>query len=324
MTQVRKKIAVLMFLSLLCLLIAPFLGVKNLSFQEIMSNNQYMYVFLNYRIPRVLLGFVVGAVLSSAGLIFQSIFSNPLATPYTLGIASASSLGAVIAIYFNFSFSFGLIDGIMFTAILFALASIAFLYMLTQKQKIYETNKILLLGVAVNFLCSSLILFFQFRIDYLNSFKILHWMIGSMQNISYDILIVITVISIFGMAFIFYMRKELDLLSLGEEFALSKGVNVPYVRWLLIAVGSVLVGICVAFFGPISFIGLIVPNIARMLVGAMHKHLIWCVILIGGIIVVVSDCVSRTVFRPVEIPLGVVTAFIGAAFFFYMLSRKEL
>lgn len=324
MSQVRRRIFLLILLSIVCILLAPFFGVKNLSIQQITHNSQYLYVFLHYRIPRVLLGFVVGAVLSSAGLIFQSIFSNPLATPYTLGIASASSLGAVIAIYFKFNFSFGLIDSVMLTAILFALGSIIILYLISQKQKIYETNKILLLGVAVNFLCSSLILFFQFRIDYLNSFKILHWMIGSMQNISYDILIVIMVISVFGITFIFHMRKELDLLSLGEEFALSKGVNVPYVRWLLISVGSVLVGICVAFFGPISFIGLIVPNIARMMLGALHKHLIWGVILLGGIIVVIADGLSRTMFRPVEIPLGVLTAFIGAGFFFFMLTKKEL
>ncbi|OGI08248.1 MAG: hypothetical protein A2Y40_08230, partial [Candidatus Margulisbacteria bacterium GWF2_35_9] len=310
-------------IALVSVLLTPFLGVKNLSIEQIINNPQYMYVFLHYRIPRVLLGFVVGAVLSSAGLIFQSIFSNPLATPYTLGIASAASLGAVVAIYFKFTYSFGLIDPTMLTAILFSLVSIVMLYLISQKQKIYETNKILLLGVAMNFLCSSLILFFQFKIDYLNSFKILHWLIGSMQNISYDILIVITVISIFGISFIFRMRKELDLLSLGEEFALSKGVNVGYVRWLLIVVGSVLVGVCVAFFGPISFIGLIVPNIARMLIGAMHKHLIWGVMLLGGIIVVISDCLSRTMFRPVEIPLGVVTAFIGAIFFFYMLTKKD-
>lgn len=309
-------------LCLLALIILPFLGGRVLTPELIRNHQDLAYIFWFFRVPRVLISAIIGAILGLGGMTFQSVFANVLATPYTLGVSSAAACGALLSFALGWRFQVGVFDQVAVFAIGSALLSVLIIYGLARRLKFFETYKILLLGVAVNFFFTSLILYLQFQLDYLNSYKFLHWLIGSIQNISYELVWILASVLVAGVAYVFFMRRELDLLGIGEVFARSKGVNVGYVRWSLVLIASVMVGLVVSFFGPIAFVGMMVPNIARLLSGASHQRVIWSTVFIGSLIVMISDLLSRTLFSPVEIPLGIFTSLIGAVFFILLVLRR--
>lgn len=309
------KNIILVVVTILIVLFAPFFGERYIDMFNFLSQPDSVYILFQYRIPRIMLAFLAGAGLSLSGMIFQSLFCNVLATPYTLGISTAASLGALLAMSLGITFNIWIFDQTVVFAIVFALLSLWFIYLVSRKYAEGRMSDVLLVGVALNFFFSSLIMLVQFRLDYLNAFKFMHWLFGSIRNVSYDVVVFeLTVIAV-GIILVYWLRKELDLLSLGEEFAHSRGVNVFYVRWFLIVIGSVLIGSIVAFFGPIAFIGLIVPNIARSIFGAVHKKLIFSTVLMGGSLLVVADVFSRALFAPVELPVGIFSSVLGAVFF---------
>lgn len=320
----KLKVSLLVLLTFFIVVLAPFFGERHISFSSFLFENDSLYIVLQYRIPRIMLAFLAGAGLSLTGLVFQSLFCNVLATPYTLGVSTAASLGALLAISLGISFNVWIFNQTVVFAILFAVASLLLIYIVSRKYANGRMSDILLVGVALNFLFSSLIMLLQFRLDYLNAFKFMHWMFGSIRNISFDVVFFQLVILFMGVVITYLLHKELDLLSLGEEFAHSRGVNVPYVRWLLIVTASVVIGSIVAFFGPIAFIGLIVPNIARLIFGAVHKRLIFVVLMLGGNLLVVADVLSRSLFSPVELPVGIFSSVLGAiAFCFLVINRQH-
>ena len=317
------KNLILIIITVLILLLAPFFGERYIHIFSFLSEPDSAYILFQYRIPRIMLAFLAGSGLALSGMIFQSIFCNVLATPYTLGISTAASLGALLAMSLGITFNIWIFDQTVVFAVVFSLLSLWFIYLVSRKYAEGRMSDVLLVGVALNFFFSSLIMLLQFRLDYLNAFKFMHWLFGSIQNVSYEVVVFELTIVIVGIILVFLLRKELDLLSLGEEFAHSRGVNVLYVRWLLIIIGSVLIGSIVAFFGPIAFIGLIVPNIARSIFGAVHKRLIFSSVLMGGILLVVADVLSRALFAPIELPVGIFSSVIGALFFCVLVMRSR-
>ena len=325
MSMKRSSSILIMFtiISAIIIIFGPFIGISWLTPEQVLMNKESQYIFFQYRIPRLINSYVAGSILALCGLIYQSVFANPLATPFTLGIASAASFGAILTMILKLHFQIGIFDAAAIGALIMALLSIAVIFSVSKLLKIIESYKILLLGVAMNFLFTSLILFCQFKIDYVNVFKILQWLVGSISRTNYEIFLSLLAVLIFCGAFIFFMRKEMDLLSLGEEFARTKGVNVDYIRWLALFVSSIMIAFVVASFGPIAFIGLIVPNVVRMLLGAKHINILWGSILIGGVLLSFSDILSRTIYAPVELPVGIVTSFIGSIFFIFLLLRKQ-
>ncbi|MDD5456972.1 MAG: iron ABC transporter permease [Candidatus Margulisbacteria bacterium] len=322
MSKNSKIVIILGIISLILLLFYPLCGLHFLGFKDIIHNPEAAFIFFNYRLPRVLISFVTGAMLAISGLAFQSIFANILATPYTLGISSAASLGAILALFLGAEWSFHFLDASILLAIVATFIAIMCLYIFSRVNSIQNRDRILLLGVALNFLCSSLIIFLQMQMDYLNTFKVMHWLIGSIQNISYEVLIVLSIVAIICMALIYKKNRELDLMSLGEEFAQSKGVEVQKTRWFLIVVTSVMIGTVIAFLGPIAFVGLIIPNVCRLIVGSKHTFLFWSSLFLGGILLMSADVLSRIVMPPLEVPVGVITSFLGAIFFIYYLMKK--
>ncbi len=317
------KFIVLSIVTILVLLFSPFFGERYINIFSFLYEQDSFYILLNYRIPRIILAFFAGAGLSLSGMMFQSLFCNVLATPYTLGISSAASFGALCAMALGFTFNVWIFDQTVVFAIIFAVLSLIVTYLISRRYAEGRMSDMLLIGVAMNFLFSSLIMLLQFHLDYLNAFKFMHWMFGSIRNVSYEVAIFEFTIIVFVTILVFALRKELDLLSLGEEFAQSRGVNVAYVRWVLIGIGSVLIGSIVAFFGPIAFIGLIVPNIARAIFGAVHGKLIFSTLLIGGSLLVVADVLSRAIFSPVELPVGIFSSVIGAIFFCFLVINRR-
>lgn len=287
------------------------------------GNNAEMqqHILSQIRIPRMLLAFVVGAGLAVCGMVFQAMFHNPLATPFTLGVASGASLGAALYVYLGFSFTFLAIDGISLFAFSGALATISFIYMISKIRAGFSPETLLLTGVAVSFFFSSLILVTQYLSDSTASFHILRWLMGSVVTVGYQDLLQLLPFVAICIAVILLLSQELNLLTTGDEIAQSRGVDVRKIRYLLFVITSLCVGAIVAVCGPIGFIGMMVPHICRLLIGNDHFWLTPASIFFGGGFLIICDSVARLVIAPAEIPVGIITTLLGGPFFLWLLIK---
>ena len=309
--------------ALLVLLLAPQTGenwinplAKNLSELD-------EHIFINLRIPRVLFAFVCGAALSLSGMAFQAMFRNPLATPFTLGVSSGASLGGALYIRLGFGFALLGIPGITFFAFTGALLTLALVYLLTRLRGGFSTTTLLLAGIAINFFCSSLILFVQYLSGFGDSFQIMRWMMGALDITGYQKLLQLIPFFLLGMGILWVLVHELNLLLTGEELALSRGVAVARTKKLIFLAASLLVGSVVSFCGPIGFIGMMAPHICRLLIGQDHRWLTPATLFFGGLFLVLCDTLARTLISPAEIPVGVITALLGGPFFIALLLNRK-
>ena len=311
-------IIILILLStLLVLSISPFLGYSANS-PEIQQ-----HILMQIRIPRILFSFLAGSGLALCGMVFQAMFYNPLATPFTLGVASGASLGAALYVYLGISFSLLGIDGGTFAAFSGALLAISCVYGISRFQHGFSPETLLLTGVAISFFFSSLILFTQYLSNVSDSFQIIRWLMGSLTTVAYhDIVQLLPFVSICTIVILWFSR-ELNLLMAGDDIALSRGVAVHYIRYILFFVTSLCVGAIVALCGPIGFVGMMVPHICRLLVGSNHRWLIPATLLFGGTFLIVCDTIARLIIAPAEIPVGVITTLLGGPFFLWLLIKSK-
>jgi iron complex transport system permease protein len=282
-------------------------------------------VIWSVRLPRALLGFVVGGGLAVAGAALQGLFRNPLADPAILGVSSGASLGAVLAIYTGLSaravwaLPLGSFAGAAANALLvFAIAA------RRGRGRVF-TGTLLLVGVALSSLA---IAFTMFTLSAaLSSYdvgrQIMFWLLGGLEGRTWDHLLLGAPAVFLGGAAILAQARELDALLLGELAAVSVGVDVPRVRVRVVVAVALVVGACVAVTGPIGFVGLIVPHVLRLVAGAGHRTLVPLTFVGGGVFVVGADIVARTMLAPSEIPVGIVTAALGTPFFLALLVRRE-
>jgi iron complex transport system permease protein len=280
------------------------------------------------RLPRVSLGFLAGAALATAGMAFQALFRNALATPYTLGVSAGASLGAAIYVHLGITASLAGIPGYAFAALAGAMLSIALVYAVACATTGFSSSTLLLAGVAISFLFTSLILAIQYIGDVTTSFRIGRWLLGGLEVVGFVPVVHVLPFAVIGIGILLMISRELDLLVIGEESAAARGVSVVTVKRLVFAAASLMVGGVVATCGPIGFVGLVVPHIGRMVLGPRHRTLGPFSVLAGGTFLVACDTVGRTVVAPVEIPVGIITALIGGPFFLAMLvqghSRQRL
>lgn len=324
-------IGALLGLAVLSVAWAPFWGMESIHFDALwgkVDDSAAAYILWNLRIPRVLMAFMAGAGLAVSGMVFQAMFRNPLATPFTLGVSSGASLGAAVCIQFGLSFAVWGISGVAISAFIGAILSIILVYALTSTSRQgSSTATMLLAGVAVSFFFSSMILFLQYMSDFTRSFQMLRWVMGGMQNIVgfHDVLNVLAFV-VSGCLIVWYLLMDLNLLTTGEDFAFSRGVNVKQVKVLLFFSVSLMVGAVVAVCGPIGFVGLMAPHICRLLIGSDHRRLFPATLLFGGTMLVVCDTIARMVLAPTELPVGILTALIGGPFFLWLLlsRRREM
>ena len=315
-----KPVTTLLFIAfatLLILIISPYLGlsVDNPEIQQ--------HILTQLRIPRVLFAFIAGAGLALCGMVFQAMFHNPLATPFTLGVASGASLGAAIYVYLGFSFTLLGLDGGTFAAFSGALIAISFVYSISRYQNGFSPETLLLTGVAISFFFSSLILFTQYLSNLTDSFQILRWLMGSLTTVGYsDILQLLPFVALCTIV-ILWLKRELNLLMAGDEIALSRGVSVQHVRYILFFVTSLCVGAIVALCGPIGFIGMMVPHMCRLLIGSDHRWLAPASLLFGGAFLILCDTIARLIIAPAEIPVGVITTLLGGPFFLWLLIKSR-
>jgi iron complex transport system permease protein len=280
------------------------------------------------RIPRVTLGFLAGAALATAGMAFQALFRNALATPYTLGVSAGASLGAAIYVHLGITASLAGIPGSAVAALAGAFLAIGLVYAVARATYGFSSSTLLLAGVAISFLFTSVILAIQYIGDVTTSFRIGRWLLGGLEVVGFLPVIHVLPFAAVGIAILLAISRDLDLLVVGEESAASRGVSVTTVKKLIFAAASLMVGGVVATCGPIGFVGLVVPHIGRLVLGARHRTLAPFSVLAGGTFLVACDAVGRTVVAPVEIPVGIITALIGGPFFLAMLvqghSRRRL
>ena len=256
---------------------------------------------------------------------FQAMFRNPLATPFTLGVSSGASLGTAVAIQCGWSLSAWGISGISLSAFLGAVASIVLVYAMTAgSRRGSSTATMLLAGVAVSFFFSSLILLVQYMSDFTRSFRMLRWVMGGLESVVsfHDVLSVFPFVAA-GCLIVWYLTLELNLLTTGEDFAFSHGVNVAQTKLLLFFAVSLMVGAVVAVCGPVGFVGLMAPHICRLLVGYEHRRLYPAVWLFGGVFLVLCDTAARMVMAPTELPVGILTALLGGPFFLWLLLTRR-
>lgn len=273
------------------------------------------------RLPRVSLGFLAGAALATAGMAFQALFRNALATPYTLGVSAGASLGAAVYVHAGITASLAGIPGHAFAALAGAVLSIAVVYAIGRATAGFHSSTLLLGGVAVSFLFTSVILALQYVGDVTTSFRIGRWLLGGLEVIGFVPVLHVLPFAVIGIAILFGISRELDLLVIGEDAAATRGVPVTAVKQLVFAAASLMVGGVVATCGPIGFVGLVVPHVGRIVLGPRHRTLALFSVLAGGAFLVACDTVARTVAAPIEIPVGIVTALVGGPFFLALLVQ---
>lgn len=322
----KAVIAILGLGAVLSLLLTPFAG-DSLDYSAIFSfdSSKVDYsIFFEIRLPRVILAFLAGASLSVCGMCFQSLFRNDLATPFTLGVASGASFGVVLYMFAGVPLLISsFLSGTSIAAFAGAVLALGIVYGLVKFKRNVKLGDILLGGIAVNFFFTSLILILQFHSQGERLRSMLIWMIGGIQIMGYEQIHFILLFVILGFIIIFKNLFEMDILLSGEETAASRGVNVRKVRKELFVAVSLIVGAVVSVCGPIGFIGLMGPHICRRFVGSGHKTLFWASLLFGGIFLLLSDTLARTVLYPTDLPVGLITSAVGGPFFFWLIMNDK-
>jgi iron complex transport system permease protein len=288
-------------------------------------------------LPRLLMSVLAGASLAMAGAMFQALFRNPLASPYTLGVSSGASLGASIVIMFM-TFGGGLWYGvpvITIAAFVGALTCVSIVYAVASISRSHNIGTLLLAGITIGLVCSALIVVVLFLADKHDLTIIVRWMMGSLQIVGFDP--VYESLAVFALAcgVAIWLHRDLDLLMMGEMVAASRGVSVRRARRLIYFSASLLTAGIVAHCGPIGFVGLIIPHIARFLVGPSHRHLLPACALAGAGFLTLCDTLARNALwwlrddlswlqsESRQVPIGVLTNLIGGAFFLYLLCAQR-
>lgn len=320
-SRLSGKLLALALIWIAVLVVAPLLGSHAVSLGDALAGDPTAATILwRIRLPRVLLALAAGGLLAISGLGFQTLFRNPLAEPYTLGVASGAALGAVVAIQLGFA---GTLLGLAAASFVGALAAGSLVLALALRRAGIETSTLLLAGIAVSLSCSALILFLQYFADATKTFRMVRWMMGGLAVVGYREVLWLAPWALGGATLLFGLRRELDLLLTGEELAASRGVDLGRLRWWIVGGTSLAIGALVAVTGPIGFVGLIVPHILRRFLGHGHLRLIPACLLGGGAFLALCDLAARTIMAPAEIPVGVLTALLGGPFFLWLLLTKK-
>lgn len=295
--------------------------VQNLIEQD-WSRSQEIIIW-QIRVPRVLLAAIVGAGLAIAGAAIQALVRNSIAEPYILGISSGATVGATAVIILG-AFSFLGIFALSVSAFLGSLLAILLVFFLARVGGRISVFRLLLAGMAVSFILSAVSNFMLMMAKQDNGIKaVMYWMLGSLAGAKWSNIIIPAAIFIFVFALLWLHYRNLNLLLLGEEAAVTLGVNIQQFRLQLILLVSLLTGVLVAVSGSIGFVGLIIPHIVRIIVGSNYKYVIPISALLGGIFLVWADSFARILIAPEEMPIGIITAFCGGPFFIWLLRRNN-
>lgn len=280
-------------------------------------------IVMNIRFPRVVLAGLVGASLAIAGAAFQGLLRNPLADPYTLGVSSGASVGAVVTLFFGVSLPFTGMFTLPVMSIVFAFLTILIVLVFARRiDRSMKVETIILTGIIFSSFLGALIsLMIALTGDELR--QIIGWLLGSVSMRGWDYIKIIFPFFIIGSTILLLNGRELNAMSFGEEKAQYIGVNVQKRKMLILIAGSILTGAAVAVSGTIGFVGLVIPHLTRIIWGPDHRHLLPLSIFTGSAFLILADLVARTVISPTELPIGVITSLIGAPVFAIILMKRR-
>jgi iron complex transport system permease protein len=313
----------------LVLIGCPFVGPTAISYDRVFHSfgspldNQDAQIFFSVRLPRNLLAALTGAAMACAGIIFQAVLRNPLACPFTLGVAGGSSFGAVLAILLGLT---TVVHGVSFVTLfsfLGALLSLFLVYSLASILRSFSAVTLLLGGIAISYFFNALVLLAYYIADFTQAYAMIHWLIGSLDVIDMASVGRMALVMVVGFALLLSQARELNLLSAGEEMAKVKGVSTTRVILLSVVVASFMTGAVVSLTGPIAFVGLIVPHIYRIWIGNDHRFLLPCGVLGGAAFLMLCDTAARSFIKATEVPVGVITALMGVPVLLWLLFNRK-
>ena len=327
------KLSVLILLSVMAMVLGVSLGSATASFPEVFSivmnhllgrsqEGILSTIVLDVRLPRVLMSFVVGAIIALSGTVMQSLLNNPLASTYTLGISSGASFGAALMLtigvpILGLSSYFVPVNGFVFGCLT---VLIVLLFAKKTAQQL-DNQTIVLVGMIVGLFVNSLLtLLSVFSDDYLKA--IVYWQLGSFASSHYNQVLLLIILLVIGLFMFMRFASELDILTLGDEQAMATGLATQQLKIFFIIICCLLTGSAISFVGIIGFVDLVAPHLVRKAFGYHHRWVLPSSALVGGILMVLADLISRTLIAPKEIPVGAVTALIGAPFFTYLYLKK--
>lgn len=278
-------------------------------------------ILVHLRVSRTLLGLFGGAALALAGSLFQSMLRDALATPYTLGVSTGASLGAVLAIAFGWHVMAG-VPGIWAGALGGAAAVLWLVVLAATRQRQVSALGLLLAGVATNSVCAAMILLVHGLAGMSDSFAISRWLIGSLDAVDYPALLTYAIAVVVLSALIIRQARQWNLLAVGEAWAATRGTAVSRLMFTGYLGGSLLAATTVALTGPIGFIGLVVPHVVRTRVSADDRVLMPCSFFLGGVLLASCDAIGRVILAPAEVPAGAITAFIGGPYLVWLVRHR--
>jgi len=327
--------AVLLGISLVTLLACLQFGVERIGFADMVTilaralrageasgdAAPAQIILVQIRLPRILLGFLVGGCLAAVGVGLQAFLRNPLADPYVLGVSSGAALGAVLVLHLGLAAQqYLLLPGLAFLGAL--LAALTVYGMATSGGKTPMAT-LLLSGVAVGSLNVALMSFILSTSRESVLREILFWLMGGLEASTWEHVRLSAPVVLVGACIIFLFTRDLDILLFGEQRALTLGVDAQHCRHILLTLATAITAVVVSFSGTVGFVGLVVPHMLRLLVGPNHQRLLPASFLGGAVFLVLADLVARTLLRPQELRLGVITAFVGVPFFLYLLRANR-
>jgi iron complex transport system permease protein len=315
-------IVVAIVIFLLTAIILPCIGPGSLSLQRVLARLSPDYpIFVELRLSRTLLGLLAGGALSLSGCLFQSMLRDSLATPYTLGVSAGASLGAVLALAFDFDRLIGLpatwIGAIAGAAIVLVIVGGA-----SWKGGQLSGARLLLCGISLNAVCSAFILLTDSVVREQRSFSITQWLLGSVDAVSYQALLIFGAAVTIAAIIVIRQARAWNLLAVSEAWASSRGVDMRRLMITGYCCGSVLTAGAIALTGPIGFVGLIVPHLIRSRISSDNRVLMPCSLLFGGVLLAGCDTIGRLVLAPAELPAGAIMALIGGPYLVWLVRRR--
>jgi iron complex transport system permease protein len=308
---------------------APLVGATHISLARALdrsipfAENTDAQIFFISRLPRVIAAALVGGALSAAGVVFQALLRNPLATPDTLGVSSGAALGAMLAITFHLDVPIAGVPAIPLASFAGAVGAMGIVYALsTARRRGLSATVLLLAGVTMTAFFSALIMFTQYLADFTDTARTVRWLMGMLDVGGYASIVAVLPMMIAAFALLATLPRSLDLMSLGADAAAARGVNVIRTERVALVSASLATGAAVSIGGPVAFVGIVVPHLVRLVVGSDHRLVVPAATLAGAAFLIACDLVARTVLAPTDVPVGIITALIGGPFFLWLLVRR--
>ncbi len=339
----KKQIMILIsliILTILLFIISIFVGTSNMSFSDALNalfgngQNNYIVIMQKIRLPRTIAALLVGAGLSIAGLIMQTCLGNDMASPSTLGVSNAATFGANLAII-GFAGGFLVtgnnLNNIMASSNVYSTSMVAFVFSFISvlitlglcKIKSLSKETVILVGVAMGAIWTAFTSLLQFFATDVSLSAAVVWSFGDLSRATYKIDLIIAIILVLSYIFFSLFKNHYNAMLSGDNVAKSVGVRVEGLRFISLLITSIIVAICISNIGIIGFIGIVCPHIAKKIFGYNHKYTIPASILLGSILLLLSDTLARIIGNGTRIPVGIITSIIGAPFFLYLIFRRK-